>query len=91
MKRGWSKRGFNWEFTAGVQREIMPRVAIDVGFFRRWFGNFQVTDNRAVGPSDFNTFSIIGAVDSRLPGGGGNVISGLYDVVPGKFGWWTTT
>ena len=86
LMRGWSKRGFNWEFAAGVQRELMPRVAVDVGYFRRWFGNFQVTDNRAVSPSDFNTFSITAPSDPRLPGGGGYAISGLYDVVPAKFG-----
>ena len=86
LMHGWSRRGFNWEFAAGVQHEIMPRVAVDVGYFRRWFGNFQVTDNRAVGPSDFNTFSITAPSDPRLPGGGGYVISGLSDVSPAKFG-----
>ena len=29
---GWGKRGFNWEFAAGVQHELMPRVALDVAF-----------------------------------------------------------
>jgi len=86
LMHGWSKRGFNWEFAAGVQHEIIPRVAVDVGYFRRWFGNFQVTDNRAVGPSDFNTFSITAPSDPRLPGGGGYVVSGLYDVSPARFG-----
>jgi hypothetical protein len=86
LMRGWSKRGFNWEFAAGVQREIMPRVALDIGYFRRWFGNFLVTDNRAVGASDFDRFSITTPADPRLPNGGGYVISGLYDVTPAKFG-----
>ena len=44
---GWGVRSYNWEFSAGVQREIMPRVSVDVSYFRRWFGNFTATDNTA--------------------------------------------
>jgi hypothetical protein len=45
-----------------------------------------VTQNRAYGPGDFDRFSITAPVDSRLPGGGGYVIDGLYDVKPAAFG-----
>ncbi|MBM3819889.1 MAG: TonB-dependent receptor [Acidimicrobiia bacterium] len=86
LMRGWSKRGFNWEFAAGVQHELMPRVAVDVGYFRRWFGNFVVTDNLSVSPSDFTRFSVTAPGDSRLPGGGGYAVPDLFDVVPARFG-----
>ena len=82
---GWGNREFNSEFSAGVQREIVPRVSADVSYFRRWFGNFSVTDNRAVSASDFDRFSITTPSDQRLPGGG-YVVSGLYDVNPARFG-----
>jgi hypothetical protein len=61
-------------------------VSIDVGYVRRVFHGFNVTDNLLVGPSDFGQFSVTAPVDSRLPDGGGYVVSGLYNVNPELFG-----
>jgi len=82
--RGFSKRGYSWEFSAALQHELVPRVSVDVGYFRRIYGNLLVTDNRALAPSDYDVFSITAPRDPRLPGGGGNVITGVYDLNPSK-------
>ncbi len=75
----WNVRQYNWEFSAGVQREILPRVSLDVSYFRRWFGNFTATDQTQVTPADFRSFDITAPIDNRLPGGGGYPITGFVD------------
>lgn len=82
----WGVRFNNWQASVSVQHELRPRFALNVAYFRTWYGNFLVTDNLAVGPEDFDPFCITAPVDPRLPGGGGNQICGLYDVKPEKFG-----
>jgi len=82
---GWNKRDYNWQFSAGVQQELLPRVSLDVGYYRTWFGNPVVTDNRALTPADFDRFSLAAPRDQRLPNGGGVEIAGLYNVKPEKF------
>jgi hypothetical protein len=83
---GWGKRATNWEFAAGVRHELLPRMSVDLGYFRRWFQGFLVTDNLTVGQADFDRFSITAPADSRLPGGGGQVIPNLLNLNPAKFG-----
>ncbi|HEY1306139.1 MAG TPA: carboxypeptidase regulatory-like domain-containing protein [Vicinamibacterales bacterium] len=83
---GFNHRQTNWEFSTSVQREVLPRVSLDVGYFRRAWAHFQVTDNLLLGPEDFTNFNIVAPVDPRLPGGGGYTLTGFYDVVPEKFG-----
>jgi hypothetical protein len=75
----WNTRGYNWEFSVGVQHEIMPRVSVDVSYFRRWYGNFTATDNLSLAPTDFDTFDVVIPTDSRLPGGGGTLVTGFVD------------
>src|SRR6185436_1621196 len=85
LVEGWGKRNYNWEFSTSVQQQVLPRVSVDVGYFRRWYGNFLVTDNRALSAADFDTFSLTAPADARLPGGGGYTVAPLYNVVPTKF------
>ena len=79
---GWGVRSGDWQFGASVQQEVLPRVAVEVGYQRRWLVNFLSTDNRARGPEDHNSFGINIPLDPRLPGGGGGVLQGLYNVTP---------
>ena len=69
--RGWGVREYDWHLGASIQREVLPRTSVEVGYYRRWFGNFLVTDNRAVGPADFDQFTVNAPQHQSLPGGGG--------------------
>ena len=85
LTTGWGHRPSNWEFSVGVQRELIPRVSLDVGYFRRVWKNFEVIDNLLVAPEDFTHFSLTVPTDSRLSTSG-ETLTGLYNVVPTKFG-----
>jgi hypothetical protein len=85
MLKGWGQRGFNWETSVSVQHQLMPNVYVDGGYFRRWYGNFLATDNRALAPADFTGFSVTAPSDGRLPGGGGYPVSGLYNITQAGF------
>jgi hypothetical protein len=79
-------RNYTWETTAEVQRQLASRVGVSFGYYHRKFGNFTTSDNLLVTPADYSPYCITAPVDSRLPGGGGNQICGLYDVSPALFG-----
>ena len=79
VAKGWFKRGYNWEYSASVQHELMPRVAVSAAYFRRWFGNITHTDALGVGPADYSPYCITAPADNRLPLGA-QTICGLFDV-----------
>ena len=83
--RGWGVRPYNWNFDVTLQHELMPRLGATVGFSRRWFGNFLITQNRALQASDY-TFFDLPISDPRLPVSG--VVRGFFDVnsAPGACG-----
>jgi len=83
---GWGKRTYNWEMGISVQQEVLPRVGVTVGYFRRWFGNFYTANNRLTNTADYTPFSIPRPLDARLPDGGGGTVTGLYNLVPEKVG-----
>jgi hypothetical protein len=68
---GWGDRPYDWQFNVSVQQEVAPRVSIDVGYARRMWSNFFITDNQAITAADFSQISITAPQHARLPGGGG--------------------
>jgi hypothetical protein len=78
IMKGWGVRPWNWEFSAGIQHELMPRLSVSAGYFRRVLGNFYVQDNEALTPADFTQYSVTVPTDSRLPLSG-QTITGVYD------------
>jgi hypothetical protein len=83
---GWGVRPSDWSLGVSIEHQIVPRASVYVGYRRRWFHGSFVTDNLSLQASDLSPFSLVAPVDPRLPGGGGYVVSGLYDVNPDKSG-----
>ena len=83
---GRNKRPYNWQGSVSFQHELRPGFGLNVGYFRTAFGNFTYTDNLNLTPGSFSPYSVTAPSDSRLPGGGGQVIAGLYDINPSAVG-----
>ncbi len=84
--RGWGQRRFMWQTSVAVQQELRPGMALNIGYFRTWHGNFTATANQAVTPADFNPFCVTAPTDGRLGEVSGRQRCGLYDVTAQKFG-----
>jgi hypothetical protein len=74
---GWGVRDYDWQWSIGVQQELLPRVSADVAYSRRSFHSFTVTDNLNRDPSQYDAWTINAPSDPRLPGDGGYPIT-LY-------------
>ena len=73
--RGWGARDYDWQWSIGVQQELLPRVSADVAYSRRSFHSFTIIDNQARNPSQYDAWTINAPSDPRLPGGGGYPIT----------------
>jgi hypothetical protein len=83
---GWGVRAGDWSFGVSLQQQLLQRMSIEVGYYRRSFDGFSVNDNLLLSPADLTPYSVTAPSDSRLPNGGGYTIGTLYDVVPTKTG-----
>jgi hypothetical protein len=84
-------RPSDWQFGVSLQQQLMPRVSFEVGYFRRTLTHFSgqndtVNDNLVTTAADYDSWSVTAPADPRLPGGGGYVVKGLYDITPRLFG-----
>lgn len=61
------QRGYNWEYSASVQHQLMERVSVTAGYYRRNFYNLDVTDNLNLAVTDWTSFGITTPTDPRLP------------------------
>ena len=68
---GFGIRPYNWRYTVSVQQQVLPRVAVEVGYNRRHWGNFLVTYNELVGPQDYDTWVVPVPNHPDLPNAGG--------------------
>lgn len=81
----FANRDYLWDINVDVQHEIMHGLSLDAGYNHNWDGNFTVTENTSVGPSNFDEFCITVPNDPRLPNAGQQQC-GYYDIQPALFG-----
>ena len=77
------KRGYNWEYSAVVQRELRARLSVTAGYYRRDFYNLQVTDNLNLSVNQWTSYSIPTPTDTRLPLSGQPIP--MYTLTAGGF------
>jgi hypothetical protein len=82
---GWGKRPYNWQGSISIDRELLPYLVVNAGYYRTWYGNFMVVDNQRVVPTDFSPYCVTVPTDARLPLSA-QQLCGLYDLNPDKIG-----
>ena len=86
ITNGWGVRPNDHEVSAGMQHQLLPRLAVDFQFTRHAFGNFFASQNTAQPPAtSYSSFCVMAPADPRLPNGGGNQICGFMDQNPSTF------
>ncbi len=83
---GWFKRGYNVEYTVAAQHQLMDRMSVNGGWYRRSFGNITFTDDTRFNLSSYDgPFCMTAPVNANLPNGGGYQVCGIYNLKPSVF------
>jgi hypothetical protein len=77
-------RGYNWEYNASVQHQLVDRLSMTAGFYRRQFYNLEVIDNTNLTADEWNSFTVATPTDPRLPLSGQTVT--MYSLNANKVG-----
>jgi Carboxypeptidase regulatory-like domain len=68
---GWGKRPYSWEFSVSAQHQVSNGVSVYGGVYKRWFGNFLVTDDTSHTAGDFTTYGVTPGVIPAAPASSG--------------------
>ena len=82
---GYNAQNYNWQASISAQQQLRENVALNVAYYRTWYGGFLATDNLATPAGSYNQYCITIPADSRLPNGG-QPLCGLFDVTPSLSG-----
>ena len=63
---GWGVRPSDWSLGLSVQQQVFPRASVEVGYYRRTFTGFSVTDNLLTTAASYDTFVSDGALRSAF-------------------------
>jgi hypothetical protein len=83
---GFNRQFNNWQGSVSVQQQLRPGMALNVGYYRTWYGRFTATDNQFWTPADFDEYCITAPMDSRLGPSSGQRFCELFDITPTLFG-----
>ena len=87
VRLGWFNRRHNWEFSAGFEHEVLPRVSAEISYWHRRQGGFTVRDNARTTAADYDPYCINVPTDPRLGAISGTVsCTGLAEVSEAAFG-----
>jgi hypothetical protein len=84
--KGFNVQQYNWQGSVSLQHELRPGVALNVGYFRTWYGNFLITDNEALTAADYDEYCITRPSAASQGGvtmpGAGERLCGFFDLKP---------
>ena len=79
VTHGWQNRPYDWMLSASVQQEVVRNVAVSIGYYRTWFGNFTVAQNTAIPTTGYDQYCVTPPASTAYPGFGGTQMCNLYD------------